>query len=152
MSTWVRSATWRSTSPLGAVAPFLTVLGEQDQRSRVRGLDREHQGQQDETTIPRVELEAFGEQQVVGDPEADDERLPHEEPGGAEEPGDRLGETAEDIRLVLDPDAAAAPRFGEVLATLHHVVTLPLMSRCRSSRHAVLVRKVTPRWRHPTPS
>ena len=113
--------------PLGAVPRLLAVLGEQDERCRVRGLQREDEGQQHETAIPGVELEAFGEQQVVGDPEADDERLPHQEPGRAEEAGDRLGETTEHVRLVLDRDPPAAARFGEILPPLHHDVTLPIM-------------------------
>ena len=146
VSAWVRSATCAVDLPLGAVPPLLAVLGEQDQRCRVRGLQRQDEGQQDETAVPRVELEAFGEQQVVGDPEADDDRLPHEEPGGAEEAGDRLGETAEHVRLVLDP-MRRLPR-GSVRSSRRFTMS----SRCRSWCHAVLVRKVTPRWRQPTPS
>jgi hypothetical protein len=63
---------------LDAVARLLAVLGQQDQRRGVRRLQRQDQRQQDETTVPRVELRGARQQQVVGDPDDDDERLPDE--------------------------------------------------------------------------
>jgi uroporphyrinogen-III synthase len=45
-----------------SVAALLAVLGEQDQRCRVRGLQRQHQRQQYETAVPRVELVPVGRQ------------------------------------------------------------------------------------------
>ena len=80
---------------LRPVAALLAVLGEQDQRRGVRGLQRQHERQQDEAAVPRVELHALRRQRVEGDPDDDDDRLPDEEPGRPEVAGDRLAELAE---------------------------------------------------------
>ena len=47
---------------------------------------------------------------VDGDPDADDDRLAHQEPAGAEEAGDGLGEPAERVGVVVHPDAEPLPR------------------------------------------
>ena len=92
---------------LHPVAPLLAVLGQQDQRRGVRRLQRQHQRQQHEAAVPRVELQRLRRQQVPHDPDDDEDGLEDEEPGGAEEPGDRLAEPPEGVGVVLHADAPA---------------------------------------------
>ena len=103
------------------VAELLTILGEEDQRCGVRRLQREHEREQHEAAAPRVELQLVGSERVVEDPHRDDDRLPHEELGGAEVAGDRLAERAEAIGVVLHPDADTpfGTRCVEVFAAPH---------------------------------
>ncbi len=49
---------------LHPVARLLAVLGQQDQRCGVRRLQRQHQGQQHEAAVPRVELQRLRRHQV----------------------------------------------------------------------------------------
>ena len=126
---------------LDAVAALLAVLGQQDERRRVRGLQRQHQGEQHEAAAPRVELGAVGHQHVPRDPDDDDERLPDQEPGRAEVAGDRLAEPAERVRVVLDVEAPVVARRREVLAALHHGE--PIVGRSTST--------FTPSWSGSSP-
>ena len=80
------------------VADFLTVLGEQDQRSGVRRLQAEDQRQEDERV--GVEAEVVRGQRVPADPEHDEDRHPHQEPSGAHEARELLGEDAERVVVV----------------------------------------------------
>ena len=72
---------------LHAVALLLPVLGQQDQRCRVGGLQREQQGEADE--LPLVAA-SNGLKRVARPIHSGDEHaLEHEEAGGAESAGDR---------------------------------------------------------------
>src|SRR3569833_848633 len=86
---------------LDAVAVGLAVLGEQDQRRGVRGLEGQHQRQEDERV--RVEPPRRGGQDVPGEPREDEDGHVDQEPGGAEEPSDALGELPERLRVVVHP-------------------------------------------------
>ena len=76
---------------------------------------------------------------VEGDPDHDDHGLEHEEPGGAEEAGDRLGEAAERIGVVAEPEL---PRRTRALARSSRRFTTspsPSPSAWRSHRVGVAV-------------
>ena len=72
---------------IGPVAVVLPVLGQQDQRSGVRGLGGEGQVEQDERIRIPVPDETDG---VERDPDDDEDGLPGQEAAGTEEPGDPL--------------------------------------------------------------
>src|SRR5690606_29557973 len=68
---------------LDAVAVVLPVLGEQQQRRGVRGLQREDQREQGEVQGARVELGALGRERVPGEPHRAEQGHAHEERGRA---------------------------------------------------------------------
>ena len=102
---------------LGAVARLLPVLGEQDERRGVGGLEAEQQGEADE--LPLVEAQRAGAEHVPHDPHGTEDALVHEEPGRADEPGDALAELAERVVVVVDAEQAPLARRGEVVAAGH---------------------------------
>jgi hypothetical protein len=82
----------------GAIPVVLAVLGKQDQRGGVSGLGGEGQVEQDEwERIPMAD-KCHGVQQ---DPDDHQDRLDHDEPRGAQEAGDALGEAAERAGIVM---------------------------------------------------
>ena len=96
----------------GAVPVVLPVLGEQDQRRRVGGLGGERQVEQDEGVRVPVLDQADG---VEHDPPDDQDALADQEPAGAQEPGDPLGDPPEGVVVVRGADArGGAPRSGQV--------------------------------------
>ena len=99
---------------LAAVAVGLTVLGEEDQWRGVRSLQGEREGEEDERV--RVEPQAR-DRDVHDDPHDDDDRLDDEEPRGTDRAGDRLGELAERVGVVVDPERHPRPaRRAQVVA------------------------------------
>ena len=79
------------------VAHLLPVLREQDQRCGVRRLEAEHQGQEDERVV--VPAQVARRQDVPEHPEHHEQRHVDQEPGGAHEAGELLGEDAEGVLL-----------------------------------------------------
>ena len=127
-----------------SVAAFLAVLGEQDQRRRVRGLQRQHQGEQHETAVPRVELVALGRQQVEGQPHDDHNGLPDEETRRAEVAGDRFAELTERLGVVGDVEPVPVARRGEVAAPFHDAAPVAVATpRCRCRHPAPSIRSTT---------
>src|SRR5947209_540773 len=98
-----------------AVAVGLAVLGEQDQRCRVRRLGGEHQVQEDERVRVPAQRDGCG---VEDDPEHDEDRLSDEVAAGAEEAGGAFGEARERVRVVRGT-AGRAARGCEVVAAGH---------------------------------
>ena len=130
MSAWVRALTRPVLLGLRPVAFVLAVLGQQDQRRGVRGLGGEGEVQQDERV--RVPPEADGGD-VDGDPHGHEDGLDDEEPAGAEEPGDALGEAAERVRVVVGADAPA-PRRGCERSSVRRINAAPSAASLRAAR------------------
>ena len=80
------------------VAHLLPVLGEQDQRCGVRRLQAEHQGQEDERVVVPAQVDrapaTFQAIQMMHE-----QRHVDQEPGGAHEARELLGEDAEGVLL-----------------------------------------------------
>src|SRR5690606_2817379 len=74
----------------------------------------------------------------------DHDRLPDEEAGGAEEPGDRLAELPEHLRVVGEVEPTLGPRSRELGAALHDPGPSTACARERSWRRC--------RSRQPAPS
>src|SRR5215213_5870549 len=85
------------------VPVLLPVLGEEDQRRGVRGLEAQHQREEDE----REGVEPARRQPVVEHPDDDEAGHVEQEPGGPHEPRELLGEAAEGV--VLEPGAPDHP-------------------------------------------
>src|SRR6478735_4849246 len=83
------------------VPGLLAVLREQDQRGGVRRLQAQHQGQEDERVV--VEPQVLRRQQVPADPDEHEGGHVDQEPGGAHEPRELLGEDAERVGVVRRP-------------------------------------------------
>src|SRR6478672_5340847 len=83
------------------VPGLLAVLRKQDQRGGVRRLQAEHQRQEDERVV--VEPQVLRRQQVPADPDQHEGRHVDQEPRGAHEPCELLGEDAERVGVVRRP-------------------------------------------------
>ena len=80
------------------VAVLLAVLCEQDERRGVRRLEAEHQREEDERVdVPR---EVLGREPVPEQPDRDEAGHVEQEPGGAHEAREPLGEGAERLGVV----------------------------------------------------
>ena len=122
---------------LGPVPVLLAVLGQQDERRGVGGLEREDQGEEDEASVVGVELERpTGAKRVPDDPQDDGHRLEHEEAGGAEEAGDPLGELAEGIGVVVEAELEASPPRGVDRSSRRLTTSAPPVGGAAASRPA----------------
>ena len=97
-----------------AVPVILPVLRQQQQGRRVGSLQREHQGQQGEAKVPRVELPLSGRPRVPAQPEDAEHGHVDQELRGAHEPGKAFCGVPERVRirgeLGQDPLAGAQGR------------------------------------------
>src|SRR6266511_3456293 len=90
------------------VALLLPVLGQQDQWRRVRRLQRQGQGEQDERVGVEVQARHPGGH-VPHDPKEHHHRLEHEVARGPKEAGDRFGEVPERLRVVVQRQPRRPP-------------------------------------------
>ena len=108
MSACARALAWRSCSAITLSRCLLPVLREQDQRSGVRRLQAEHQRQEDERVVVPAQV-ARAPAMFQQHPDDDEQRHADQEPRGAHEPRELLGEDAERVRVVRSAAAPAAP-------------------------------------------
>src|SRR3569833_1811956 len=116
---------------LHPVAVVLAVQGQQDERRRVRGLQRQHKGQEDEGV--RVEPPGRRGMDVPGEPQQDEHRHVDQEPGGAEEARDALGELPERLRVVVQPRDQRTPDLPRLVESSHAALLHPIQASAHVS-------------------